>query len=321
MIQSIGTLGQNFLQKFMSDINVLVLGANGMLGKMVSLHLNSKKDINLSVTSRTNTEFIDKNFNEKVFNFHLTSEYSENLKKILSNDFDSVVNCIGVIKPKIDEFDSNSVNETINTNSYFPLELQNFCNELNIRYIQIGTDCVFSGEIGQYAEDSFKDPKDLYGKSKIVGEVEGLNKYIIRSSIIGPEKGKGFSLMNWFLNNEDSQVSGFKNHLWNGVTTLSFAKVAEGLIRNTELDFKTQHLVPKNLITKANLLEKFKSAFNKEIDIKHIDAEQVIDRTLKTNFPETNKKLWKIAGYDEVPSIEDNIEELFHSKFTNEIMK
>ena len=320
MSQSTGTRGQNFLQKFMSDINVLVLGANGMLGKMVSLHLNSKKDINLSVTSRTKTEFIDKNFNEKAFNFDLTSAYSENLKKILSNDFDFVVNCIGVIKPKIDEFDSNSVNETINTNSYFPLELQNFCNELNIRYLQIGTDCVFSGEIGKYSEDSFKDPKDLYGKSKVVGEIEGLNKYIIRSSIIGPETGKGFSLMNWFLNNEDSQVSGYKNHLWNGVTTLNFAKVAEGLIRNSEFKFKTQHLVPRNLISKANLLERFKSTFDKEIDIKHVDAQQVIDRTLKTNFSATNKKLWKNAGYVEVPSIEENIEELFHSKFTNEIM-
>jgi len=41
---------------------------------------------------------------------------------------------------------------------------------------------------------------------------------------------------------------------------------------------------------------------------------------LKTNFSQINKKLWKNAGYVEVPSIEENIEELFHSKFTNEIM-
>ena len=43
------------------------------------------------------------------------------------------------------------------------------------------------------------DAKDLYGKSKIVGEIERKNKSLIRSSIIGPEEGKGFSLMNWFL--------------------------------------------------------------------------------------------------------------------------
>ena len=43
------------------------------------------------------------------------------------------------------------------------------------------------------------DATDLYGKSKIVGEIEGINKSLIRSSIIGPEQSKGFSLMNWFL--------------------------------------------------------------------------------------------------------------------------
>ena len=127
----------------MSDINVLVLGANGMLGKMVSLHLNSVKDINLSVTSRSKTEFIEKYFNEKVFNFDLTGEYKKNLKKIFSNDFDYLINCIGLIKPKIDEFDSNSVSETIKKNSNDPLELQNLCNEVNMRYIQRGNDCEY----------------------------------------------------------------------------------------------------------------------------------------------------------------------------------
>jgi len=37
----------------MSDNNVLVLGANGMLGKMVSLHLKSNNELNVFVTSRS----------------------------------------------------------------------------------------------------------------------------------------------------------------------------------------------------------------------------------------------------------------------------
>ena len=45
-------------------------------------------------------------------------------------------------------------------------------NKEDIRYIQIGTDCVFSGKDGGYVEDSFMDAEDLYGKSKIVGEIE-----------------------------------------------------------------------------------------------------------------------------------------------------
>jgi len=304
----------------MSDNNILILGANGMLGKMMSLYLKSNNELNVFVTARNKSSFIEKNFEKKFTNFQLSDNYSENLKKIVNN-VDFIVNCIGVIKPKIDEKNPNSIKETILTNSYFPMELQNLAFENQIKYIQIGTDCVFSGNDGSYTESSFMDAKDLYGKSKIVGELEGMNKYLIRSSIIGPEEGKGSSLMNWFLNNTQQEVSGYKNHLWNGVTTLNFAKVVEGFILNNDFNFKTQHLIPKNTITKANLLEEFKKHFNKNVIINHVDAEEIIDRTLLTINEQVNENLWKCAGYSSIPTVEENIEELANSEITNKIMK
>ena len=304
----------------MSNNNVLVLGANGMLGKMISLYLKSNNEFNVFVTARNKSSFIEKNFEKNFTNFELSDNYIVNLKNIVNN-IDFIVNCIGVIKPKIDEKNPNSIKETILINSYFPLELQNLAFENQIKYIQIGTDCVFSGNDGSYTESSFMDAKDIYGKSKIVGEIEGTSKSLIRSSIIGPEEGKGFSLMNWFLNNTQQEVSGFKNHMWNGVTTLNFAKVVEGFILSNELNFNTQHLIPKNTITKANLLEEFKKQFNKDIGIKHIDAEEIIDRTLLTNNEQVNEKLWKYAGYSSIPTVEENIEELANSEITNKIMK
>ena len=305
----------------MSDNNILVLGANGMLGKMVSLYLKSNNELNVFVTSRSKNSFIEENFEKKYSNFQLSDNYYDNLKKIVNNKIDFIVNCIGVIKPKIDENNPVSIQETILTNSYFPIDLQNLAFENQIKYIQIGTDCVFSGNDGSYTETSFMDATDLYGKSKMVGEIEGTNKSLIRSSIIGPEQSKGFSLMNWFLNNTQQEISGYKNHLWNGVTTLNFAKVVEGFILSNEFNFKTQHLIPKNTITKANLLEEFKKHFNKDIGIKHIDAEEIIDRTLLTNNEQVNEKLWKCAGYSSIPTVEENIEELANSEITNKIMK
>ena len=46
----------------MSDNNILVLGANGMLGKMVSLYLKSNNELNVFVTSRSKNSFIEENF-------------------------------------------------------------------------------------------------------------------------------------------------------------------------------------------------------------------------------------------------------------------
>ncbi len=306
----------------MSSYKVLVLGANGMLGKMVSLYLDSIKDLTVDITSRSENKFVINNF-EKNYQIYDTKYTNQELLKeiIFSCDYDYIINCIGIIKPKIDIKDTNSITNTILTNSYFPLDINNLVSSSDIKYIQIGTDCVFSGLDGNYTEDSFKDAEDLYGKSKIIGEVEGANKIVIRSSIIGPEQGTGFSLMNWFLNNDELSVSGYKNHLWNGVTTLNFAKIIAGIILRDDIaDFKTHHLIPKNIISKANLLEELKIHFKKEIDIQHIDADTVINRTLKSNNDKLNTHLWVSAGYSRVPTIEENIEELANSELTHKIM-
>jgi len=306
----------------MSSYKVLVLGANGMLGKMVGLYLDSVEELDVDITSRRKNEFVVKNFDSNYHIFDFNKQNRKPLEEIIKGrNYDFIVNCIGVIKPKIDEKDNKSISNTVLINSYFPLDIHKLALKNGIKYFQIGTDCVFSGLDGNYSEDSFQDAKDLYGKSKIVGEIEGINKIVIRSSIIGPEQGIGFSLMNWFLNNQQSVVSGYKNHMWNGVTTLNFAKIIGGAILNSKNnDFKTHHLIPKNVITKANLLEQFKLNFNKEIDIKHIDADSVINRTLKSNNTNLNEEMWKSAGYNNVPTIEENIEELANSELTHKIM-
>jgi len=303
----------------MNNNRILILGSNGMLGKMVSLYLSSNKEFDITVTARNKNQFLESNFEGKYLIFDAVNDNLDQILKKL-DQYSYIINCIGMIKPKIDEKDNTSIYDTVFINSYFPLNLQKISLEKNIKYIQIGTDCVFSGESGNYFENSFMDANDLYGKSKIVGEIESNNKYIIRSSIIGPEYGNGFSLMNWFLKNNENEVFGFKNHEWNGVTTLNFAKVIEGMIKNNKFKFKTQHLIPKNTISKAILLEELKKNFKKDIKIEHINSKNVINRTLLTNNNQLNEDLWKLAGYSNVPTIEENIEELANSKYLHRII-
>ena len=51
-----------------------------------------------------------------------------------------------------------------------------------------------------------------------------------------------------------------------------------------------------------------------------IDSENIINRTLLTNNNELNENLWKLSGYSNVPTIEDNIEELANSEFLHRII-
>ena len=53
--------------------------------------------------------------------------------------------------------------------------------------VQLSTDCVFSGEKGNYIETDIADAKDVYGKSKSMGEIILDNVITIRKSTIGFE--------------------------------------------------------------------------------------------------------------------------------------
>ncbi len=302
----------------MNSKKVLILGANGMLGKMMSLYFSSLNDYSTVLTSRERSNFLINNFDDNVEVFNVVEDDFQVLASRVKPDI--IINCIGRIKPTINEEDNLSITETIKINSFFPMELQKYSKTNRIHYFQIGTDCVFSGKKGNYLEDDFQDADDLYGKSKIVGEILAENKLIIRSSIIGPESGDGRSLLNWFIKNNSEEVSGFKNHLWNGVTTLNFSKVVQGIIKNDNYNFDLQHLIPANSVNKAELLKLIKNNFEKEIKINEINAENLVNRTLETHSKNINEQLWLQAGYENIPTVQDNIRELADSKFTELIL-
>ena len=83
-------------------------------------------------------------------------------------------------------------------------------------------------------------------KLKLVAKLNTLKKYLLRGSIVGPERGEGKSLLNWFLSQNSNKVNGFIDHMWNGITTLNFAKIVDGMIKNNNFNTYTQHVLPKD---------------------------------------------------------------------------
>ena len=159
------------------------------------------------------------------------------------------------------------------------------------KIIQIATDCVFSGRIGNYNEDSIHDPVDVYGMTKSLGEVFTGNFLNIRCSIIGPELKNNLGLLGWFLTQKNgSELKGFINHKWNGVTTLQFAQLVLKIIHENifheliRINY-THHFIPNNAVTKFELLELFAKIFNKKIIILPTSTSiPSVDRTLSTKY-------------------------------------
>ena len=293
---------------------ILVLGSTGMLGRMVSEYFSQFPEYELFQTFRSIQ-------NNKLVNNHKFDAMTDSLELLIEKiKPDYLINCIGIIKPEINERNQSSINRAININTYFPIKLSKSAKKHNFKYVQIGTDCVFSGLVGNYQENSFQDAADVYGKTKIAGEIFDSSKYLLRSSIVGPEPGQGKSLLNWFLSQNQQTVNGFIDHKWNGITTLNFAKIVHGMIKSSKFINNLQHITPQDEVSKYDLLLYFNKYFQANVTIESLDSNNPVNRTLATINPELNQQLWKMAGYKTVPTIEENIKELAESNVTKSIL-
>jgi dTDP-4-dehydrorhamnose reductase len=153
----------------------------------------------------------------------------------------------------------------------------------------------------------------LYGASKISGELLSNRAMIIRASIIGADRRTNAGLYAWFLGEHraGNVVSGYQNHLWNGVTTNAFARLAVGLAKMGRVGSISAHWLPRDAVSKYSLLGLFaeKHGFSHESVTPGMGA-VAIDRTLATDDVRRNAEFWQIAGYKDVPSVEELVAEL-----------
>lgn len=285
-------------------MKICILGSQGMLGQEVSREFYKNKGFDTFLTYNSSFD-ADPTFevrDDKLIKFN--AEYD--LKKLTQFNFDIIINCIGIVKPRIQNADDELT--ALKVNSIFPRQLlQQYLNK-NTKIFQIATDCVFSGKDGSYTENSFHDADDIYGISKSLGEVKNQKFFNLRCSIIGREKKNKYSLLEWFLNSDTETYNGFINHYWNGLSTKAFAKYLSSIIKNEIQIPNLLHILPSNIISKFEILNLFNKKFFKSSKIiKPTNAEVAVDRSLKTNYQDLNTKIWSLTEYKKTPSVEDLI--------------
>jgi dTDP-4-dehydrorhamnose reductase len=289
---------------------VAVLGSTGMLGTAVSgMSLDNHEIVEVNRSTGP--------VNSKNFHFQVKRNLNELEELLKTGEITHLINCIGLIRQKMEKLESHSLENAIEANVLVPLQLANLSEKYELDVIQIGTDCVFSGRTGGYVEVDRHDPIDLYGKTKSLGEIPYPRLSIIRASIIGLEKDSHKSLLSWLLSQPiNAQVNGFSDQLWNGITVLQFSKLVEGMINcgKNEYFYGIHHFVPRNSLTKLEVLRSIRSAFEREdLKIEPSKSGNPLDMTLSTVNPIFNEFLWQTAGYKEVPSIEEMISEYSRS--------
>ncbi len=299
--------------------NVLVLGGSGMLGAMIADWLSRDKSLKVAATQRSQRYLeYGRAVLPEVEWYLVDIEDKPSAERLLMlQRYDWIINAIGLIKQLVHDDNPLEVARAIRLNALFPYRLAHMVEECGARVLQIETDCVYSGREGHYTEEARHDPLDVYGKTKSLGEVRSNNVFHLRCSIIGPEFKNHISLLDWFLRQPlGANVTGFSNHRWNGVTSLSFARICHGIIKyNLKLPH-LHHVVPADEMTKAEMLGEFAREYRREdITIENGEAPFPIDRTLRTKNEALNRCIWEAAGYRGPERISEMIKEMHTFNF------
>ena len=280
-----------------------ILGSTGMLGSVLTRHLTESIGEVVEL-NRSGTKLFPGNLTRKID----VTDPAINLDLTFADlEIDYVVNAIGMIRQLINKEDEKSTRLVTEINSHFPKKLNDFSIKSGVKVIQIGTDCVFSGSKGGYTEVDAFNPIDLYGVSKANGEANSPHAMTIRCSIIGRELQTKHSLLEWVLNQAPrAEINGYSNHIWNGVTTLDFAKIVGGIVTREAFRRGTFHLVPKNVISKSDLIRGIANEFGRnDLQISEFHTPTSVNLTLNTIHPTQNSKMWTLGGYNEIPTIEE----------------
>lgn len=259
-----------------SPKRVLVLGATGMLGNAVFRFFGQSPDFQVfgSVRSGSSLRFLPEDLHSQVTMGVDVGNFDQLTGLFAKVKPDIVINCVGLIKQLAE---SDDPLEAIPINALLPHRLAQLCQIAGGRLVHMSTDCVFSGAKGMYVETDSADSKDLYGRSKYLGEVDQPHAITLRTSIIGHELNSAHSLVGWFLSQKGC-VTGFNRAIFSGLPTVEIARI----IRDHVVPYPELHglyHVSAEPINKFNLLKLIAEEYERKIDI-HPDDKLIINRSL-----------------------------------------
>lgn len=267
----------------MEKKKILLFGATGMAGHITYLYLK-----NTGIYNITSVVFRKKLTDNCIVVDVSNKEAVAELIRLQNPDY--IINCIGVLIKGANEYPVNA----ILLNAYFPHLLAKLSDQIDSKLIHISTDCVFSGNKGEYKETDFRDADDIYGRSKALGEIVTEKHLTLRTSIIGPEiKKDGEGLFHWFMN-QKGLIRGFTEAYWGGVTTLQLAKSIELALQNNLVGL--MHVTNGQKISKYALVKLFKEIWNRN----SVNIDPVPGKSVDKSLLKSTKFDFDVPGYEEM---------------------
>lgn len=255
---------------------VLILGGSGMLGHKLWQNFRGRFDAHVTFRQPAGAYARLGLFDPARSHGRVSAEEFDSVTGAFAAVRpDVVVNCIGIVKQDAAAKDPHA---SISVNALFPHRLARLCRAAGARLIHLSTDCVFSGRRGDYSERDAPDAEDLYGRTKLLGEVDYENCLTLRTSMIGRELFGAHGLVEWFLAQRGGRVRGFRRAVFSGFTTGALADIIAWIIVERR-ELRGVWNVAAAPINKFDLLTLVKQVYGLEVEIEPDEA-FVCDRSL-----------------------------------------
>ena len=244
-------------------MRILILGGDGMLGHQLLKHFRKTHETQVTLRRPLADYAIYGLFDAAhAFDGVDVSDFDHIKQVMLNFRPEAIINAVGIVKQRAESAESIA---SIEINSLLPHKLSLLCGEHGTRLIHMSTDCVFSGRCGNYAESDTPDAEDIYGRSKLLGEVPEVPGITLRTSIIGHELSRKTGLLEWFLA-QKAPIKGFRNAIFSGFTTIEMSRIIERILLQPTPLYGLYH-VSSAPINKYDLLQLIRDKLGLQIEI------------------------------------------------------
>lgn len=288
---------------------ILVTGASGLLGLNLSLAVDGKQHQVIGVANTQPFTWVGfKSVQAELTEPGVVEDLIEEHKP------EVIIHCAAIAN--VDDCESRpEVAEQINAR--LPGEIAAAAAKHQIKMVQISTDAVFDGQVGNYVETDVPNPLSVYAASKLGGEkaVAQANPdaLIARVNFYGWSMAGNRSLAEWFVNNlkDNKTLQGFTDITFCPMMVLD---LTDTLMQAIELDLKgLYHMVGPQVMSKYDFGQAIAKKFG--FDPALIAPASVNDAGLKAarspRLTLSTEKLVKALGH-ELPDFESGLEKFYN---------
>ncbi|WP_428080098.1 dTDP-4-dehydrorhamnose reductase [Candidatus Pelagibacter sp.] len=241
-------------------MKILVIGANGQIGSSLIKELKNHN------VEHVNKEQLDCTNLEAVKNYFINKSY------------DYVINAVAYTKVDQAEVDTDKAKLL---NATYPNELSKILKKMNCALIHYSTDYVFDGtKTSDYFEQSIPNPLNIYGKTKLLGDLsilrQKINGYILRVSFVYGNKDHSF------LNKIQKQIDKknplrvVEDQVGTPTSSIFIAKITRQLIELKNIKpIKIYNLSPKEKCSWFDFAKEYLRLKNIKTSIKNIETDLI----------------------------------------------